>query len=1292
MKPTTSRPCDRLRTLEMLQFPPSLAVTRSRVAAALAIFLAGFFALGTAAGAVRINEFLAINDGGLEDEDGDASDWIELFNSGDEAVDLTGWYLTDDASNLTKWSFPATNLGGLDYLVVFASDKNRLGRELHANFRLTGDGEYLALVRPDGVTIATEFAPAFPPQQSNVSYGFHGASETPRALFPPTPQAPNTEPAGPLVRELTTNPDPVPGPDEPIVVSARVQPNPAAVTSVVLQYRVMWEPVVRLAMSDLGEGIFRATIPSTAFEAGEMVRWYVTALDEEGNSTRAPRFLDPLNSPEYYGTVIADPRIATPLPVMERFVENPSRTESRAGTRCAFFYNGEFFDNVFTRIRGGTSTNWPKKSYKIEFNDGHHFRFREGVPRVDEINLNTTYTDKSYVRAVLAYEHQRDAGLPSPESFLVNFRQNGSFWNVAILVEQPDRDFLRRWGLDPDGAFYKAGTAPARYEPSTPLSFWEKKTRHEEDKSDLVDLLANLRKTGEPLETFLFDGVDLPTQVNYMATTCITQNIDGSDKNHYLYRDTEGSGEWAMLPWDIDLTFGPNALNTDVIVFDNPQASHPYIGARPHVLSGGKYNHFLETIVANPRTRAMLNRRIRTLIDEHLASGYFESRIDELVRQIARDVTLDKAKWGGSTHFPGATYSLRQATDRIKNEYIAPRIPYLTRTEGQAGSGLVLVAEDSPVSALVPVDGSLGDSWKDLAFDDSSWIDGAGPVGYERAPNNEFTPLLDIDLDSEALPPALRIDRDGDGQNENNSCYLRYEFEVADRDALTFLNLRVKHDDGFAAFLNGAEVAARNAPSSLLWNSEATAGNRDSEAVVFENIDITAFKNALRDGPNVLAVHALNFQSSSTDMLFACELSDSAADGGTGAGIPPPQPILPVVEFGSIEHNPASGNQDEEFIEVVNPNAYALDVSGWNLEGGVQHAMKGGTVIPARDSLYLTPNTAAFRARSTPPTGGQRLFLQGDYDGHLSNFGEPLVLKDKNGAIIAQTTTPDTPSDPQRFLVVSEIMYHPATAPEEEFIELLNISESVTLDLTGVTFTEGIAFDFTGSAITGLGPGERVLVVRSKEAFELRHGSGLPIAGEFADQSVLDNDGESVKLEDSSGSTIAEFRYNDALPWPTAPDGQGPSLVLVNPHARPDPSLPANWRSSIAHHGTPGGSDASTFPGVAGDDADRNGLDDLLDYAVGHVPGATDGLPSVSVQDGVVHVTYRENLAADDISFTPEWSTDLQTWLPLAEPFNRSALTPVGTRRTVEYSSDAPLLPAGGRLFIRLSVALRAGP
>jgi hypothetical protein len=139
------------------------------------LLLAGLLSVPLAVHAqdnVVISEFIARNAGGLADEDGDFPDWIELHNSGVTPVNLDGWFLTDTTNNLAKWRLPAANIAANGYLIVFASGKNRTnaGAPLHANFQLNGDGEYLGLVRPD-LTIATEFAPTFPEQFDNISYG-----------------------------------------------------------------------------------------------------------------------------------------------------------------------------------------------------------------------------------------------------------------------------------------------------------------------------------------------------------------------------------------------------------------------------------------------------------------------------------------------------------------------------------------------------------------------------------------------------------------------------------------------------------------------------------------------------------------------------------------------------------------------------------------------------------------------------------------------------------------------------------------------------------------------------------------------------------------------------------------------------------------------------------------------------------------------------------------------------------------------------------------------------------------
>lgn len=146
----------------------------------ICVGLLGFARMALAQETVFITEFLAANNGPVLDQDGDASDWIEIYNAGSAPVNLAGWKLTDDAANLGKWTFPATDLAAGNYLLVFASGKDRAvaGQQLHTSFALDNAGEYLALVKPDGVTIAQQFAPIFPPQINGVSYGIETSVTT----------------------------------------------------------------------------------------------------------------------------------------------------------------------------------------------------------------------------------------------------------------------------------------------------------------------------------------------------------------------------------------------------------------------------------------------------------------------------------------------------------------------------------------------------------------------------------------------------------------------------------------------------------------------------------------------------------------------------------------------------------------------------------------------------------------------------------------------------------------------------------------------------------------------------------------------------------------------------------------------------------------------------------------------------------------------------------------------------------------------------------------------------------
>lgn len=153
---------------------------------------------------------MASNSATLADEDGAFSDWIEIYNPDAAAVSLSAWFLTDNTKERKKWQFPAITLPSKGYLVVFASGKNRRdpARTLHTNFALESNGEYLALVRPDGETAANEFSPEYPAQRSDVSYGAPSVTTDnsgPAAFLQvPSPGARNSGARGSLLSEAVT--------------------------------------------------------------------------------------------------------------------------------------------------------------------------------------------------------------------------------------------------------------------------------------------------------------------------------------------------------------------------------------------------------------------------------------------------------------------------------------------------------------------------------------------------------------------------------------------------------------------------------------------------------------------------------------------------------------------------------------------------------------------------------------------------------------------------------------------------------------------------------------------------------------------------------------------------------------------------------------------------------------------------------------------------------------------------------------------------------------------------------
>src|ERR1051325_7834370 len=298
--------------------------------------------------------------------------------------------------------------------------------------------------------------------------------------------------------------------------------------------------------------------------------------------------------------------------------------------------------------------------------------------------------------------------------------------------------------------------------------------------------------------------------------------------------------------------------------------------------------------------------------------------------------------------------------------------------------------------------------------------------------------------------------------------------------------------------------------------------------------------------------------------LFRSQLFNKLAGGASE--LPNAQPAGTVISFGTLDPNPSTGNQEEESIQLRNLNGFAVDISGWTLSGAITFKFRGGTIIPASGNLYVAANRKAWRGGHC----NQSFYVVGDYNGRLSARGETLDLIDRQGVKIATVNTPVAPSAVQSYLRITEIMYHPPILPgdsfdqeEYEYVELKNIGPS-TLSLAGVSLTNGIGFNFSGSSVSSLAAGQRVVVVKNAAAFAERYGPGATIAGTYT--GFLDNSGDRIRLEDSSDEKVLDFTYNNS--WYPITDGRGFSLVIVDPTALFSTwDLKASWRPSGHEYG-----------------------------------------------------------------------------------------------------------------------------
>lgn len=288
--------------------------------------------------------------------------------------------------------------------------------------------------------------------------------------------------------------------------------------------------------------------------------------------------------------------------------------------------------------------------------------------------------------------------------------------------------------------------------------------------------------------------------------------------------------------------------------------------------------------------------------------------------------------------------------------------------------------------------------------------------------------------------------------------------------------------------------------------------------------------------------------------------------------------------FGLMGWTNAGGNHASTFNYFPNRSATVLgqlktDGVYPNVNAPV-FSQHGGRVAPAYP-LYLTNLNGSGTVYYTTNDADPRVYGSGAvspqavaWTGTPVVLGQSLTVKARTlagtnwSALNEATFQVGALGVPLR---LTEIMYNPPLGPALEFLELMNTG-TTDLDLSGYTF-EGITFTFVPG--THLAPGARLVLASSvsTNTFAVNY-PGVVVSGYFG--GALDNGGERIAIKDSAGRTITSVTYDDQNGWPTAADGAGYSLEIID--AGSDPNDPANWRASAALKGTPGQAPAPPSP------------------------------------------------------------------------------------------------------------------
>jgi hypothetical protein len=1078
--------------------------------------------------AVVISEFLASNDaanppdasqGQIRDGDGDSSDWIELYNQTDSTIDVGNWGLTDDEDNPFKWRFPAgTLLEGRSFLIVFASDKypyaDPLGY-LHTNFKLSAEGEYLAMTRPDG-TVEHRYNSVlnvntgeygFPNQKENISCGMLYNEQY---YFPtPTPGQTNRQSSLGFVGEpqfshergfyegsfsltLTTEtPDAViryttDGTD-PTLSSGTTYTTPITInnsTSPVGRYvrAAAFKPGYQTSPIKTKTYLMNATIPMKG----------LPAVCLSGSPTEV--FYNPngimaivggmwgndgwykLNSTDYNNVI--EQGMDYERPVSMEYIRLTDSTEFQED--CGIRVHG----SAWMRPRytlppiSGSWSGSNKYSFRLYFRSNYgNSKFLHSVittfPEVEEMDnfvLRAGHNDQTnpFVRDEMIRRLQYRMGNQASRGTFVNLFVNSIYKGYYNLCEHIGEDFCRQWFNST-----KEWDVVGWVVPGTG-SYLEARDGDMVAFTDFINLAQNNNLTN-PLYYAQVEGqMDMAGFVDYIILQCWGGNWDWPQNNWSAAAERSPQRKWRFFVWDaegaMDTSHG-DALNQNRFSTLNSD--------------GSGLSKLFRALKVNDDFKMLFTDRLQKhFLDT--GGAMTKSNLTSLFSQLAGEVqsvipSIDT--YISNTYIPGRESIF--FSDCVKQglfAFAAPRI-FLNGKETQKDYAL----ENSRLT--MDTSGVSGDDVYVYYT-----LDGTDPrvllsnravtLVAENAPKRAWVPTANIGTEwrtqtaynDTSWTDGLPVDntKTGGVGYENNSVNIPYiSYNVASKmykyytsayiripftlnagqiQDWNYLTLKMRYDDGFVAYINGVEVYRRGFSVNGTPAWNSTASSSHENSAL-ETFVITNFLGALQAGQNILAIQGLNRSKNSSESDFV---------------------ISAILEAGCSSSNG----------------------------------------ISPRASKYISPVTLS-----------------------KSVYVKARTLNGTQWSAIRETLI--SFGSLNENLRISEIMYHPNGDPNEEFVEMTNIG-TTALNLNEVSFTDGIQFTFSD---TTLGAGQFLLLAANRDIFESRYGTGLPIAGTF--EGALDNAGEKLQLSDILGNPIQTIDYKDT--WYELTDGDGFSLTAVDP-------------------------------------------------------------------------------------------------------------------------------------------------